>query len=199
MQNAIITFGYIGVFGAIFAETGLLVGFFLPGDSLLFTAGIFAAQGHLNLGLLLFGATIAAIVGDSTGYYLGRKFGRKVFTKESSWLFNKSHLKKTEDFYKKYGQKTIILARFVPIVRTGAATCAGMADMPYLTFLTYNVIGAVLWVAGFILAGYYLGRKFPTIENYMTTIILLIIAVSVLPIIYNFLKRKINPNKSSIV
>ena len=140
--------GYLGLFGIIFAETGLLVGFFLPGDSLLFTAGILAAEGYLNISLLLIVLAGAAIIGDSVGYTIGRKLGPKIFTKEESLLFNKKHIKRAQEYFDKHGPKTIIIARFVPIVRTFAPTIAGVGKMNYAKFLAYNVIGGNQLVFG---------------------------------------------------
>ena len=133
--------GYFGVWGIIFAESGLLIGFFLPGDSLLFTAGFVASQQLLNIWVLIIGAFICAVLGDNVGYATGHRFGRRLFQKEDSWLFHKKHLVTAEKFYTKYGKKAIVLARFMPIVRTFAPIVAGMAAMRYRTFMSYNLIG----------------------------------------------------------
>ncbi len=190
IQNTIIALGYVGVFVAIFAETGLLVGFFLPGDSLLFTIGILASQNYFNVWWLVIGGTCAAIMGDSIGYYLGYKFGPKVFKKESSFLFNKNHIEKTKLFYEKHGEKTIILARFVPIVRTFAPTLAGIGHMRYRTFITYNIIGSVLWVPTFMLCGYFLGKRFSNLEQYTPLVSVVIILISILPFLHEYIKNK---------
>ena len=141
----IATLGLIGVIGIVFAETGLFFGFFLPGDSLLFTAGFLASQHQLTFGWLLVGAFIAAVLGDSVGYAFGKKIGPALFTKEDSVLFNKEHINRAKHFYEKYGKKTIILARFIPIIRTFAPIVAGIGNMTYKTFITFNIIGAFAW------------------------------------------------------
>ncbi len=180
--------GYTLLAGIVFAETGLLVGFFLPGDSLLVTAGLLAAaDGILDIWVLNGVLSAAAIVGDSVGYALGRQFGPKIFTREDSWLFHKDHLLRTQRFYEKYGVKTIVLARFVPIVRTFAPTVAGVGRMRYRTFLTFNILGGVGWVASMTLAGYYLGRMVPDIERHLHWVILVVIVVSFIPILREWL------------
>ncbi len=179
--------GYLGLFGIVFAETGLLIGFFLPGDSLLFTAGILAAQGYLNITILLIILTSAAIIGDSVGYAIGRKFGPKVFSKEESLLFNKKHIIRAQEFFDKHGPKTIILARFVPIIRTFAPTLAGVGKMGYTKFITYNIVGGVIWVFSLTILGYYLGIKIDNIDKYILPIIAVIILVSLLPYIKEFI------------
>ncbi len=182
--------GYLGIFGIIFAETGLLLGFFLPGDSLLFTAGILAAQGFFNIYLLMFVMLAAAIIGDSVGYNIGRKLGPKVFSKEESLLFKKSHIDKAQAFYAKHGPKTIIIARFVPIIRTFAPTLAGVAKMDYKTFLFYNVVGAFLWVVGITLLGYFLGKVVPNAEHYILPGVAIIILLSISPYIKKVITDK---------
>ena len=182
--------GHLGVFAIIFAESGLFVGFFLPGDSLLFTAGLLASEGYLNVALLIFGSVIAAILGDSVGYAFGARLGPKIFSREDSLLFHKKHIERTKKFYEKYGAKTIILARFIPIVRTFAPILAGVGQMRYRTFITYNVIGGVLWAAGVPLAGYILGQTIPGIDRYLIPIVLLIIFLSILPPIIEILREK---------
>lgn len=182
--------GYIGLFLIIFSESGIPFGFFLPGGSLLFTAGLLASQGVFNIWILIIILAIASILGDSAGYWFGKRIGPKIFTKEDSLFFKKSYLKKTEDFYAKYGPKAVVVGRFVPIVRTFTPILAGVGSMHYRTFLKYNIIGAFLWGVGIAWAGYYLGTKIPNIENYILPIILLIIFASILPIIFEFLKKK---------
>ncbi len=182
--------GYLGLFGIVFAETGLLVGFFLPGDSLLFTAGILAAQGYLNIYLLLIILIAAAIIGDSTGYAIGKKFGPKIFAKENSVLFKKSHLLKAEKFFEKHGPKTIIIARFVPIVRTFVPTLAGVGKMSYWKFITYNVVGGLIWVLSITMLGYYLGIKVDNIDRYILPGIVIIILISISPYIKEFVTNK---------
>lgn len=179
--------GYLGLFGIVFAETGLLIGFFLPGDSLLFTAGILAAQGYLDISLLLVVLTGAAIIGDSVGYTIGRKLGPKIFSKEESLLFNKKHIQKAQDYFDKHGAKTIIIARFVPIIRTFAPTIAGVGKMNYAKFLTYNIVGGLLWVVSITVLGYYLGLKVDNIEKYIIPGIVVIILASFIPYIKQFI------------
>lgn len=179
--------GYLGLFGIMFAETGLLVGFFLPGDSLLFTAGILAAQGYLEIALVLIVLAGGAIIGDSTGYLIGKTFGPKIFSKEESMLFKKSHLNKAQAFFDKHGSKTIILARFVPIVRTFVPTLAGVGKMPYPKFLTLSIIGGLFWTGSITMLGYYLGLKVDNIEVYILPGIVLIILLSISPYIKQFI------------
>jgi membrane-associated protein len=190
IESLVKTAGYFGLFGIIFAETGLLFGFFLPGDSLLFTAGILASQGYLNIALTCLVLFIAAVLGDSTGYAIGNKFGKRLFHKEDSIFFHKDHLEKAQAFYNKHGGKTIILARFMPIIRTFAPTVAGIADMPYLKFLSFNVIGGLLWSVGLTLAGYFLGKLIPDVDKYLLPIIGLIVLVSIAPGIRELLGSK---------
>lgn len=154
------TFGLLGIFIILIFEAGLLIGVFLPGDSLLFTAGIFAARGTFSLPILMLICFLGTFLGDQLGYYLGRKYGPKIFSKEKSLFFNKNHLEKTEQYFHKYGSKTILIARFIPIVRTGVPTAAGVGKMPYKTFLTYNTVGAIIWTVVFTLFGYFAGKIF---------------------------------------
>jgi membrane-associated protein len=143
--------GYFGVWGIIFAESGLLIGFFLPGDSLLFTAGFVASQKLLNIWVLVIGAFLCAVLGDNVGYATGHRFGRRLFQKEDSWLFHKKDLVKTTNLYQKHGKKTLVLAPFVPIVRTFAPIVADIGAMHYRTFMSYNLIGGLLWTFGITL------------------------------------------------
>ena len=196
LQDLIIAFGYIGIFTAIFAESGFLLGFFLPGDSLLFTLGLLASQGHFDIKILITLCLAAAILGDSFGYYVGKKIGPKIFSKNESFFFRKKNIERTEEFFKKYGKKTIILARFVPIVRTFAPILAGVGNMEYKTFFSYNVIGGTVWSVGFLSMAYFLGKLFPGIERYLSIIIVLIIFVSALPIIINFIKAYLKERKN---
>ncbi len=189
LSELIKAIGYLGLFGIVFAETGLLFGFFLPGDSLLFTAGILAAEGYLHFWLLLFVLLGAAIIGDTVGYNIGRKFGHKVFNKENSLLFNKNHVKKAEDFFEKHGSKTIIIARFVPVIRTFAPTIAGVGKMNYYQFLTYNIVGAILWVVSITGLGYYLGTKVEHIDKYIIPIAGVIILISISPYLKTLIVR----------
>jgi membrane-associated protein len=182
--------GYLGLFAIVFAETGLLLGFFLPGDSLLFTAGILASQGYLDIYLLLVVLAGAAIIGDSVGYSIGRKLGPRIFSKEESLLFNKSHIDKAQKFFEKHGPKTIIIARFVPIVRTFAPTLAGVGKMNYGLFLAYNIVGGLLWTVSITVLGYYLGLKVDNIEKYILPGVVLIVLLSIAPYLKTFLTNK---------
>ncbi len=183
--------GYIGIFAMIFAESGLLFGIFLPGDSLLFTAGFLASIGVLNLLILVVGVFLAAILGDNVGYAFGKKVGPMIFKREDSFWFHKKHLEKTQRFYEKHGGKTIILARFLPIVRTLAPILAGAGTMKYRSFFFYNVIGAVLWGIGITSAGFLLGKIIPDADRYLLPIILLIIFLSLLPTAWHVAKEHI--------
>ncbi|MCC6745439.1 MAG: VTT domain-containing protein [Acidobacteria bacterium] len=173
--------GVIALISIVFAETGLLVGFFLPGDSLLVTAGLFAARGDLNVVVLLVSLSIAAIVGDAVGYAIGRRLGPKLFKKEDSLLFKRKHLVKAHEFYERYGGKTIVIARFVPIIRTFAPTVAGAAEMTYSKFAAYNVFGGLLWVFSMVLGGYALGSVVPNIDKYIHYVIVIVVFLSLLP------------------
>lgn len=183
LQGLIKTFGYLFVFGTVFAESGLLIGFFLPGDSLLFTAGFLASQGFLDIGVLAVGSFICAVVGDSVGYSFGYRVGRRLFQREDSIWFHKKHLLRAGAFYEKHGGKAIVLARFMPIVRTFAPIVAGMGAMHYPRFAAYNVIGGLLWGSGVSVAGYYFGRLLPPddVDKYLLPVIFLIIVASLLP------------------
>ena len=182
------TVGLVGIILIVFAETGLFFGFFFPGDSLLFTAGIFASQGFFNLEVLLIGCVIAAVLGDSVGYWSGKKYGRKLFERDSGFFFKKQRLYDAEAFYEKHGKLTIIIARFVPIIRTFAPIVAGIGKMHYGTFISYNVFGGVVWASGMILLGYFLGNLIPNPDKYILPIAGLIILISVVPILIKALK-----------
>ena len=184
------TVGLIGVILVVFAESGLFFGFFLPGDSLLFTAGLLASQGYIPILPLTIGCLFAAIIGDSVGYAFGRKVGPALFSREDSKLFHKKHALRAQGFYEKHGAKTILLARFVPIVRTFAPIVAGVGKMPYNTFIRWNVAGGILWVVLATLAGYYLGQAIPNAESYLNVIIVAIVIVSLLPIIFEIVREK---------
>jgi len=175
--------GYVGLTLIIFAETGLLFGFFLPGDSLLVTAGLLAADPAFGLNVWLLGAllTVAAIVGDTVGYQVGKSAGPRIFTREDSLFFRKSHLLKAQAFYEKHGGKTIIIARFMPIVRTFAPVVAGVGNMQYRRFLMYNVVGGFLWIWSMLLTGYVLARTVPGVAEHIEKLILVIIFLSILP------------------
>ncbi len=180
--------GYMGVALIIFAETGLFFGFFLPGDSLLVTAGLFAGKGDLNVVLLFVLTALAAFVGDATGFEIGRVSGRAIFSRPNSRLFKKEHVERTRVFYERYGGKTIILARFMPIIRTFAPVVAGVAGMEYRTFALYNITGGIAWVGSMIGIGYVLGRTIPHIDQYIHILVLVIIFLSFLPGIISYLR-----------
>ncbi|MDQ3800317.1 MAG: VTT domain-containing protein [Acidobacteriota bacterium] len=195
-------FAYVGLFLIVFAETGLAVGFFLPGDSLLVVAGLFAAAGKLDLWVLMTTLFIAAVVGDAVGYYSGKKMGKAIFNRPKSRLFNPNHLKKAHAFYEKYGGKTIIIARFVPIVRTFAPIVAGAAEMTYKNFLLFNIFGGFLWVTSMLLAGYFLGGLFEQLmqswfgipnfklEDHIDKVVIVVVFLSILPMIIEYLKAR---------
>jgi membrane-associated protein len=182
--------GYIGIFAIIFAETGLLVGFFLPGDTLLFAAGILASKGYFNVAILLVIASVAAIVGDSVGYFIGKKLGPRIFKKEDSLFFKKEYVARAQVFFAKHGKKTIVLARYIPIVRTFAPVVAGVGAMPYKTFFAYNVAGGILWCFSMILAGYFLGARIPNIDAYILPVIIGIFVLSFVPVAREFFRHK---------
>lgn len=186
MVEIIKAIGYVGLFGIVFAETGLFLGFFFPGDSLLFVAGILAAQGFFSLPLLLVGLFVAAFTGNLVGYWFGGYVGPKIFSREDSLLFKKSHLIKAQKFYDRHGPKMVVLARFVPIVRTFAPIVAGVAKMHYGTFMLYNLVGALLWSVGLTTLAYYLGGLVENIDKYLLPIVLLIIFLSILPGIFEY-------------
>ncbi len=173
--------GYPGLFAIVYAESGLFFGFFLPGDSLLVTAGLLASQEYFKIEILLALLSLGAVAGDSTGYWFGKKVGPKIFKRENSLLFNKDHLLKAHKFYEKHGGKTIILARFVPFVRTFAPIVAGVAQMDYLKFLSFNIIGGIGWATGMLLIGFFLGNVIPNVDKYLLPLIALIIFLSILP------------------
>ncbi len=183
------SFSYVVLFLIVFAETGLVVTPFLPGDSLLFIAGTLAGRELLNIWAVYLTLLIAAIVGDTVNYFLGHRFGTRVFTKEDSWLFNKKYLDKTRAFYENHGKKTIILARFVPIIRTFAPFVAGVGQMHYNTFLAYNVIGAFIWVTSLTFAGYFFGGL-PFIQENFEFAVIGIVFVSLIPMLFEYTRHK---------
>ncbi len=186
--------GYIGLTLIIFAETGLLVGFFLPGDSLLVTAGLLAANPDFGLNVWLLGCilSVAAVVGDTVGYGVGQATGPRIFTREDSLLFNKQHLLRAQAFYEKHGGKTIIIARFMPIVRTFAPVVAGVGRMQYRSFVMFNVVGGLLWIWSMLLTGWVLARTVPGVAKHVEKIILLVVFLSILPGIIAWLKERKN-------
>ena len=174
----------------VFIETGFFVGFFLPGDSLLVTAGVFAGAGHLPIGTLLTLVTLCAITGDQLGYWIGRSAGNALYRREDSFFFRRSHLRRAHDFYEKYGGKTVILARFVPIIRTFCPPVAGAAQMSYTRYLSYDIFGGVFWVGSMILGGYLLGRSVPNINQRIHWVILVVVFLSILPAIIGALRAR---------
>ncbi|MDP3779138.1 MAG: VTT domain-containing protein [bacterium] len=190
--NTIIqTTGLLGVFAVVFAESGLFFGFFLPGDSLLFTAGFLASQGVFPIVFLMVGCTAAAIFGDNVGYAFGNSVGKKIFTRDHSFFFRKHHLEHAKNFYEKYGAKTIVMSRFLPVIRSFAPIVAGAVDMDYRTFLYYNVVGGVLWALGLTGLGYALGSLIPNVDHYLLPLIGAIIIISFLPpVIHILIERR---------
>lgn len=174
----------------VFVETGLFVGFFLPGDSLLVTAGILSAAGHLHLGLLLGLVSLCAVAGDQVGYWIGRRAGQALYQRDDSLLFKKRHIERAHDFYKKYGGKTIVLARFVPVVRTFAPAVAGAANMEYGRFVFFNVFGGVLWVWGMVLVGYFLGTAIPNVDENIHLVIVVVVFLSLVPAIIEAARQR---------
>ena len=189
------TVGLLGIIFIIFAETGLFFGFFFPGDSLLFTAGILASQHIFNIYYLVIFCIFAAIIGDSMGYWSGKKYGRKLFERDAGFFFKKQRIYDAEKFYEKYGKYTIIVARFVPIIRTFAPIVAGIGSMQYSTFISYNILGGVLWVLLVTLLGYTLGSMITNPDNYIIPIAILIIFISFIPIILKIVKEKLKIDK----
>jgi len=200
-EKLIETFGTIGLFVIIFAESGLLIGFFLPGDSLLFTAGLLASQGKfgLNLPVLLIGCFIAAVAGDQVGYMFGQKAGPALFRRENSRIFKQQYVHRANEFFERHGKKTIVIARFVPIVRTFAPILAGVGAMQYRSFVMFNVIGALLWAVGVTTAGYVLGDTIPDIDKYLLPIIGVIILLSVLPPAIEILRHRRRAKAEAVI
>lgn len=184
------TLGLLGIVFIVFAESGLFFGFFFPGDSLLFTAGFLASQGVMSIFWLLIFCFIAAVLGDNVGYTFGKKTGPLIFNKEDSIFFQKKHVEKAQMFYDKYGKKTIVIARFIPIVRTFAPIVAGVANMDYKVFFYYNLLGGFIWTWGMLLLGYLLGKTIPNAGSYLTPIIILIVLLSFIPPIIDLFKKK---------
>lgn len=183
------TFGVIGLFAIIYAESGLFFGFFFPGDSLLFTAGFLAPFLGVNIYFLVIGVFVAAILGDNTGYWFGKKVGLKLFSKEDSLFFKKENVVRAKTFFETYGPKSIVLARFVPVVRTFVPILAGVGSMNYRTFLKWNIFGGFLWGTGITLTGYFLGRSIPNSEHYLSYIVGAIVLFSIIPIILELRKE----------
>ena len=195
LKEIISAIGYLGLFLIVFAESGLFFGFFLPGDSLIVTAGLLASQGFFNIYYLLIILPIAAVSGDSIGYWFGKKVGPAIFNKEKSFFFDKNHIERANNFYKKHGGKTIIIARFIPIIRTFAPIVAGVAEMDYTKFLRFNIFGGLFWTVGMLVIGFFLGKIIPDVDKYLLPIIALIVFLSLLPPIIEVYKE----NKEKIV
>ena len=187
-KHLIETFGTLGILAIVFAETGLLVGFFLPGDSLLFTAGLLCAPGvddpvHLNLAIVLPGVFVAALAGAQTGWWIGWRAGPRLLQRPDSRLFKRQHVERAEEFFERGGLRAVVLARFVPVVRTFLNPLAGIARMPARTFFVANLVGAVAWAGGVTLAGYLLGKSVPDVDRYLYPIVALIVAASFVPVV----------------
>ena len=182
--------GLFGLAAIIFSETGLLVGVFLPGDSLLVTAGLFAATGYLNVYLLAPVLTLAAIGGNSLGYFIGRTTGPRIFNRENSLFFNKKHAMRAHEFYEKYGRKTIVLAQFMPIIRTFAPVTAGVAGMPFRTFISFNILGAFMWIWSMLGIGYFLGNYIPGIDEHIEIVVIIVVFLSLLPGIISAIRAR---------
>jgi membrane-associated protein len=190
--------GIFGLAGIIFSETGLLVGVFLPGDSLLVTAGLLAARGYLNVYALAPLLTVAAICGNSVGYFIGRATGPRIFNRENSLFFNKKHAIRAHEFYAKYGRKTIVLAQFMPIIRTFAPVVAGVGGMGFRQFITFNIIGAVFWIWSMVGIGYFLGSYIPGIDQHIEIVIAIVIFISILPgLISGYRARRAKQHENS--
>jgi len=181
VQSLVQTAGYAGLTALIFAETGLFIGFFLPGDSVMVSAGLFAQRGYLSIGLLGSLLTAASIVGDSTGYWIGRATGPRMFRREDSLLFKRRHLIAAHQFYERHGGKAVIIARFMPVIRAFAPVVAGIGEMPYSRYVVYSIAGSVLWVWSMLLLGYSLGRYVPGVASHIDIVVVLIVLVSVAP------------------
>jgi membrane-associated protein len=198
-KSLIEAFGTLGLFAIVFAESGLLVGFFLPGDSLLFTAGLLASQGTLNLPLVVVGCVVAAVAGDQVGFMIGRKAGPAIFRRPDSRFFHKKNVDRAKAYFDRNGPKTIILARFIPVIRTFVPVVAGVGQMDYRKFVTFNVAGGVLWATGVTIAGYTLGESIPNIDRWLLPIILAISAVSFIPVILELLKMRRESQADGVV
>ena len=197
---------YLGLFFVVFAETGLAVGFFLPGDSLLVVSGLFAAAGKLNIALVLIAFFLGSVIGDSTGYWTGRMMGKTVFNRESSLIFKPSRVEKAKRFFDKHGAKTIIMARFVPIVRTFAPIVIGATEMPYIKFLTFSLLGGALWICSMVLAGYFVGGLIETafgikLDEHIDKVVIVVVLLSIIPIIIEYVKarRERKNDKSEVI
>lgn len=193
--NLIQTVGLIGIIIIVFLESGVFFGFFFPGDSLLFTAGLIASQGFLDIKLLLIFCAVAAILGDSVGYWTGKNMGRALFEKEAGFFFKKKRLHQAEHFYQKHGKYTIILARFIPVIRTFAPIVAGVARMDYKTFISYNIFGGIFWSFSVLSLGYFFGNLIPNPDAYIIPVVIGIVALSFIPVIVTFVHNYLLKNK----
>lgn len=203
MLNLLGVYVYFGLWFVIFAETGLAVGFFLPGDSLLVVSGLFAAAGKLNVWLVMLAFFLGSVIGDSTGYWTGRVMGKTLFGRENSRIFKPSRVQKAHVFFEKYGVKTVILARFVPIVRTFAPIVIGASEMPYRRFLPYSILGGLLWISSMVLAGYFLGGVIENalgikLEDHIEKVVIVVVFLSLLPPMIEFLKHKFGKKRDLI-
>lgn len=196
-------FVYLGLFFIVFAETGLAVGFFLPGDSLLVVSGLFAAAGKLNIALVLLAFFLGSVIGDSTGYWTGRLMGKRLFSRENSLVFKPSRVEKARLFFEKYGAKTVVMARFVPVVRTFAPIVVGTAEMPYKKFLPYSLLGGALWIFGMVFLGYFVGGLIENafgikLEDHIEKVVIVVIFLSLLPPIIEFLKSRFGKKEAQV-
>lgn len=187
------TGGYASIALILFAESGVLVGIFLPGDSLLFAAGLLASSGILNIFILIILGTLAAILGDSIGYWFGAKVGLRLFAREDSLFFRKNYVERTQRFFDRYGARTIVVARFVPIVRTMAPILSGVGTMRYGRFLSYNMVGSILWITSVSLAGFFLGAAIPQSAHFVTLLSLIIVFVSLVPLLAHLFRHRRPP------
>lgn len=190
LESLIITVGYIGLFVIVFAETGLLVGFFLPGDTLLITAGLLAGRGELEVWVLIPLLIVAAVVGDATGYQIGKHAGPRLFNREDSRWFHRRHLERATRFYERHGGKTIVIARFLALIRTFAPTVAGAVGMRYRSFAIYNVLGGAGWVASMVLLGYWFGKKVADVDTAFTAVVAVVLVASVAPAAWHLLRER---------
>jgi membrane-associated protein len=189
--------GYVGVFAIIFAESGLLIGVIFPGDTLIFAAGLLASKGFFNIELILLVMFAAAVVGDSVGYWIGKKFGPKIFSREESFFFKREYVTRAQHFFNNHGKKTIFLSRYIPIVRTFVPVLAGVGGMNYRSFLIYNIVGGLVWVLSLGLIGYFLGEKVENIDAYILPIVLVIVVLSFTPVIKHYIEYRILKKKNN--
>ena len=203
LLNLLGVYVYFGLFFIVFAETGLAVGFFLPGDSLLVVSGLFAAAGKLNVALVMLAFFLGSVIGDNTGYWTGRFMGKTLFNRESSRIFKPSRVEKAHAFFEKYGVKTVVLARFVPIVRTFAPLVVGAAEMPYYKFVVFSILGGALWICSMVLAGYFLGGVVEQalgikLEDHIEKVVIVVVFVSLLPPLIEYLKHRYGKKASEL-